>query len=119
MDASTPATKGEREMSYDCYEPLKRLAYENPRALREFSRQCMQDKLSELGLINQTPTIDQWHYPSKGDMPPKREQVLCLLWNGNYIVAFIREDNEWTTNGKFAFDGVKCWQYIIPPKDEA
>ena len=60
----------------------------------------------------------KWHYPSQGELPPRGEQVLCWLWNGNYILAFIREDNEWTTNGKNAFDGVKCWQYIEPPKEE-
>lgn len=60
-----------------------------------------------------------WHYPSKGEYPPKREQVLCKLWNEDYIVAFIREDDEWTTNGKNAFANVKCWQYIVSPKEEA
>ena len=95
-------------MSCDCYEPLRRLACENPYALREFSRECMEDKLF----------IDLWHYTSREELPPKGKQVLCLLWNGNYIVAFIREDNEWTTNGKNAFSNVKCWQYIIPPKEK-
>lgn len=60
-----------------------------------------------------------WHYPSKGELPPKGEQVLCRLWNGNNVLAFKREDDEWTTNGRFTFDGVKCWQYIVPPKEEA
>ena len=62
--------------------------------------------------------IDFWHYPSQGELSPRGEQVLCWLWNGNYVLAFIREDDEWTTNGKNAFDGVKCWQYIIPPKEQ-
>lgn len=59
----------------------------------------------------------RWHYPSKGELPPRGEQVLCRLWNNNYVLAFIREDKEWTTNGKNAFDGVKCWQEIVSPKE--
>lgn len=35
-------------MSHDCYEPLRRLADEDPKTLREFSRQYMQEKISEL-----------------------------------------------------------------------
>lgn len=60
-----------------------------------------------------------WHYPSRGELPPRGKQVLCWLWNGNYCLAYKREDDEWTTNGRFTFDGVRCWQYIIPPKEEA
>ncbi len=70
-------------------------------------------------LIDRQLTVNEWHYPSKGELPPRGEQVLCRLWNGNNVLAFKREDDEWTTNGRFAFDGVKCWQYIIPPKEEA
>ena len=68
--------------------------------------------------IDDAPTIDLWHYPSQGELPLRGEQVLCWLWNGDYVLAFIREDNEWTTNGKNAFDGVRCWQYIEPPKEK-
>ena len=72
-------------------------------------------KQSLVTKLVQIPTVDQWHYPSRGELPPRGEQVLCWLWNGNYCLAYKREDDEWTTNGRFTFDGVRCWQYIIPP----
>lgn len=60
-----------------------------------------------------------WHYPSRGEYPPKGREVLCVLWNGTSCVAYLREDNEWTTNGRNAFDNVRIWQYIEPPKERA
>lgn len=76
-----------------------------------------QDAFFACDLIDSTHTVDKWHYPSKGELPSRGKQVLCRLWNDDYILAFIREDDEWTTDGKNAFDGVKCWQYIIPPRE--
>lgn len=72
-----------------------------------------------IGLIHYAPTVDLWHYIAKGELPPKKKPVFCLLWNGNYVVASHLDDDEWTTNGRFTFDGVRCWQYIVPPKEEA
>ena len=68
-------------------------------------------------LIDLQPTFDQWHYPSKGEYPKKNVEVLCRLWFGGYIVAHLREDDEFTA-GKVAF-GIECWQYIVPPQEEA
>lgn len=69
-------------------------------------------------MSRQINTDDLWKYPIHGELPPKGEQVLCWLWNGNYCLAYKREDGEWTTNGRFTFDGVRCWQHIIPPKEK-
>lgn len=69
--------------------------------------------------IERAPTVDLWHYIAKGELPPNKEPVFCLLWNGNYVVAYRLDNAEWTSNGRLTFDGVRCWQYIIPPKEEA
>ena len=68
--------------------------------------------------IDAAPTVDLWHYIAKGELPPNKKPVFCLLWNGNYVVAYRLDNAEWTTNGRFTFDGVRCWQYIVPPKEE-
>ena len=72
-----------------------------------------------LNYLDDAPTVDQWHYPSKGEYPPKGREVLCVIWNGTSCVAYLREDNEWTTNGRNAFDNVRVWQSIEPPKERA
>ena len=72
-------------------------------------------------LIDQAPTVDQWHYPSKGEFPPSGEEVLIRIDKKNYLGTY---DGEvmWdiplagiTCSG----DWVDMWQYIIPPKEEA
>ena len=51
----------------------------------------------------------QWHKVADGDLPPKMKPVLCYLFNGSYILAFLREDNVWTTNNHNAFENVHAW----------
>ena len=68
----------------------------------------------------------EWHYPSKGEYPPKNKHleedanVLCLFNNGSRDVAwYIKTKNRegWLTScGLEPAKSVKCWQYIVPPK---
>ena len=51
----------------------------------------------------------QWHRVADGDLPPKKKPVLCYLFNESYILAFLREDNVWTTNNHNAFENVHAW----------
>ena len=60
------------------------------------------------------PTIDFWHYPSKGEYPTDGEQVF-VAWTseGSYDVVKFRH----------CLWGMKlsppyAWQYIEPPKEE-
>ena len=86
-----------------------------------------------------TPTVDLWHYPSKGEYPPNRQEVLLCLHTekGQEIVVGYRDTDSdlheggghawgWYDLGNnvlqdFADDSIKvvAWQYIIPPKEEA
>lgn len=80
-------------------------------------------------VLNKQPTVDQWHYPNKGEYPPKNKHleedgnVLCLFNNGSRDVAWYikTKDREgWLTScGLEPAKSVKCWQYIVPPKEEA
>ena len=74
----------------------------------------------------QAPTIDPWHYPSKGEYPPKGKQVLAYAWNVHNVLAkydtfdgkdiFVTFD---AYNGFIEIKKVVRWQYIIPPQEEA
>ena len=89
--------------------------------------------------IDGAPTVDLWHYPSKGEYPPNRQEVLLCLHTekGQEIVVGYRDTDSdlheggghawgWYDLGNnvlqdFADDSIKvvAWQYIIPPKEEA
>lgn len=37
--------------------------------------------------LDNTPTVDQWHYPSRGEYPQKGRQVLVYAWNVHFMLA--------------------------------
>lgn len=68
---------------------------------------------------------DRWHYPSKGEYPPKGRQILAYAWNVHNVLAkydtFDGKDRFVTFdayNGFIEIKKVIRWQYIIPPKEE-
>ena len=85
-------------------------------------------------VIDNMPTVDLWHYPSRGELPEKREvpyQCLCkihavdedenvfyvALWfDGSHFYVPDMNGLYWEEND--CTDIVICWQYIIPPKEE-
>ena len=77
-----------------------------------------------IGDIHYAPTVDLWHYPSKGELPDKDVECLVRTTSGNNFIAMIdSSDNCWCTGEFFSEslrdDCVECWQYITPPKEEA
>lgn len=65
-----------------------------------------------------------WHYPSKGEYPPKGKQILAYAWNVHNVLAkydtFDGKDRFVTFdayNGFIEIEKVICWQYIVPPKE--
>lgn len=67
--------------------------------------------------IEKAPTVDPWHYPSRGEYPPNDEEVLCLLLSGSSYVGFWdKEDKSWNFF-EFYEEEIKCWQYIVPPEE--
>ena len=74
-------------------------------------------------VINNTPTIDLWHYPSKGEYPTDDRRVLCKLRgadNWYECGGYDKDDDTWGFEGFIACGSeVVAWQYILPPKEEA
>ena len=72
---------------------------------------------------------DRWHYPSRGEYPSKNKQleedgkVLCLFNNGSRDVAWYiktKDKEGWLTAcGLEPVQSVRCWQYIVLPKEES
>ncbi len=84
-------------------------------------------------VIDKMPTVDLWHYPSKGEYPPRNNKYNDLNYSVN-VLAFTDEDvfepsvvayyipekglwidcvHEEPLEAK-----VLAWQYIVPPKEE-
>lgn len=67
---------------------------------------------------------DLWHYPAKGELPDKDVECLVCTKSGNKLIAMIdSSDNCWCTGAFFSEylsdNCVACWQYIVPPEEEA
>ena len=69
--------------------------------------------------IDSQPTVNLWHYPSKGELPKESEYVLCLQSDGVIPYIGVYEHSMWINwyVGTTDFEP-KCWQYIVPPKEE-
>lgn len=72
-----------------------------------------------IGDIHYASTVDQWHYPSKGEYPKEDELALCLQSDGTIPFIGVYSNNKWFNwYTKFIYEfEPKCWQYIIPPKE--
>ena len=75
--------------------------------------------------IEEAPTVNPWHYPSKGEYPPKGKQILVYAWNVHNVLAkydtFDGKDRFVTFdayNGFIEIKKVIRWQYIVPPKEQ-
>ncbi len=51
----------------------------------------------------------KWHKVADGDLPKIGKPCLAQLVNDDAIIASLREDNVWTTNGYNAFENVIAW----------
>lgn len=71
--------------------------------------------------IDKAPTVDLWHYPSKGEYPKDDEEVLCWYESDIKAVAqYFASDGIWFCDALFDVHRPPvCWQYITPPKEEA
>lgn len=77
--------------------------------------------------IDQAPTVDLWHYPSKGEFPEINEIVFLYLKGSVYkpgcFMCVSEKNYEWCIdcdrNKEVDRSEVLAWQYIVPPKEEA
>lgn len=72
--------------------------------------------------IDDAPTVDRWHYPSKGELPTEVGRYFCKIkseyagWNNDWYEAVGWTGKYWILNDD---EQVVAWQYITPPKEEA
>ena len=74
------------------------------------------EKARKQAYIQGYKDANKWHFVKDGDLPLIGRPCLCIDFEDNIGIAYLREDNVWTTNGKNAFESVKCWQYIKLPE---
>lgn len=76
--------------------------------------------------LEDAPTFDPWHYPSKGELPTEGDKYLVVLFKDDEIPYIAEIKDGWFKKPVFSeylcpvdSDDVICWQYIVPPKEEA
>ena len=69
--------------------------------------------------IDDAPTVDQWHYPSKGEYPKEGETVLVAFQEDGFWYFANAEYHEGGWASVVDLGNIVAWQYIIPPKEEA
>ena len=73
-----------------------------------------------LTIIDGIPTVNEWHYPSKGEYPKEGEMVLLLTNEGVPYLGHFANEYYWETDSFVRTSAcIKCWQYIEPPKENA
>lgn len=73
--------------------------------------------------IDQAPTVDTWHYPSKGEYPTDVHDVLCCLRNNNIVSGYYSARDEGWYVEAYGFvdedNWIKAWMlFPEPPKEE-
>ena len=73
--------------------------------------------------IDAQPTVDQWHYPSKGEYPTEDGRYWVMRYDDVSKTLFPDilwfEKNTWWNRLHIGDYAVRAWQYIVPPKEEA
>ena len=69
--------------------------------------------------IDAQPTIDLWHYPSKGEYPTESETVLVAFQEGGLWYFANAEYHEGGWASVVDLGNIAAWQYFVPPKEEA
>ena len=82
-------------------------------------------------VIDSMPTVDLWHYLSKGELPPMDTRVYLWMKGDVFPVVakrhdFKRHDEEWSWDCywgsgfilKHNDERIVAWQYIVPPREE-
>lgn len=72
------------------------------------------------GYINAMPTVDLWHYPSKGEYPPKEQEYFVAFKprEGDiyYDVYTLYPELKELCTALAPGEQVYAWQYIVPPR---
>ena len=88
---------------------------------RPYSNEESYSNIEVARRIDEAPTIDQWHYPSKGEYPTENGKYFCNVksecgdWNNEWYEVIEWTGTDWILND---LERIIAWQYIIPPKEE-
>ena len=69
-------------------------------------------------------TANEWHYPSKEELPEEMKDVLFYGIDGKFYIGILGDHNKgWFINVPFLGGALPCskpiaWRYIEPPKEE-
>ena len=84
------------------------------------------DEYTAMAISVEALEATKWHYPSKGEYPPKGRQILAYAWNVHNVLAkydTFDGKNRFVTfdayNGFIEIKNVIRWQYIVSPKEES
>ena len=100
--------------------------------LKKLFKHNLNDSLKEtiianiLGkIIDNAPTVNEWHYPSKGELPKEGDKYLVVLFKDDEEPHIAEVKDGWFKHPVFSeylcpcdSDTVFAWQYIVPPKEE-
>lgn len=71
-------------------------------------------------VIDEMPTVDLWHYPSKGEYPPKEQEYFVAFKprEGDiyYDVYTLYPELKELCTALAPGEQVYAWQYIVPPR---
>lgn len=102
-----------KQVTEDLITFMQELDTENNRQINELKKdiEYYKSRITELEKAN------EWHFPTKDNQFPFfGRPCLCIDFNDNIGIAYLREDGVWTTDGKNAFESIKCWQYLKLPE---
>ena len=85
----------------------------------EMQEACFSPNDFIIDWLNEAPTIDQWHYPSRGEYPTEGETVIVAFQEGGPWYFTDAEYHEGGWASAVDLGHIIAWQYIIPPKEEA
>ena len=62
---------------------------------------------------------DRWHYPSRGEYPPKEQEYFVAFKTSKEIYYDVRVLNSDLNNLLLGIgEQIYAWQYIVPPQEE-
>ena len=79
---------------------------------RPYSNEESYSNIEVARRIDQAPTVDRWHYPSKGEYPTENGRYL-ISFGGDYYEIDWWDDDDWVHNG-----GIIAWMPLPEPPQE-
>lgn len=80
---------------------------------------CGDEEYTAVAIAVEALEATKWHYPSKGEYPPKEQEYFVAFKTDKEIYCDVRVLNPDLNNLLLGVgEQIYAWQYIIPPKEE-